>query len=105
MDYANYTDRDIFDLLEKADLAERIADHPDWKLLKIAAERIVERTIENLACNIKPDDVVSIMEAQITIRKYKYGLFEEVEILRQEAEHAFNEARDRGLLTRDGTGG
>lgn len=104
MDYSGYTDKDIYDLFHKAELADRLANDSNWDLLKEAAERIVERTVDDLANNIKADNIIAVMEAQMIIRKYKYGLFNEVEILKEEVEFAFSEVKERGLLSREEAG-
>ena len=100
MSYDGYSDLEIYELLEKANLADMIAEQPEWKLIRVAAERIVDRSIDKLVNETKPDDIVGIIEAQTTIRKYKYGLFEEVEILRGDAEAAFEEAKARGVVSK-----
>ncbi len=98
MNYEGYSDIEIYELLEKANLAEMIAEQPEWKLLRTASERIIERAIEQFAKHTDPENLVEIIKLQVTIKKYKYGLFEEVEFLRQDAELAFEEAKARDII-------
>lgn len=93
-------DKEIFDKLKKAELAERLLASPEWKLLKEAALRIVDRAISKFALSTKADDLVAIIELQIIIRKYKFGLFEEIDLLAQEGIVAFEEAKDRQLISK-----
>ena len=96
--FTDLTDRQLFDELEKAHLTERLETTPEWKMLKEAAGRIVERAVTEFAVKVKPDDVTRIIQLQTIIKKYKYGLFDEIRILKQESEQLFTEARDRGLI-------
>lgn len=91
-------DRELFDKLQKAGLAEALRNSPEWSLVREAARRIVDRAVEKFAIATKADDVVGIVELQATIRKYKFGLFEEIGQLVQEGEIAFEEAKSRGLF-------
>lgn len=95
--YNTLDDKELFDKLQKAELSTRLINSDEWKLLKEAADRIIDRTLERFAFSIKADDMVGIIETQILLRKYKYGLFTEVSQLAQEGELYFNELRDRGV--------
>lgn len=86
MDYRDLSDKDLFDLFAKADVAEKLMNQEEWKILKEASERIAERAIKRLATITKADNIVEIIELQTIIKKYRYGLFSEVEQLKTEAE-------------------
>ena len=92
-------DKELVDRVNKAVLAERLETQEEWGLLKEAAIRIVDRAVDQLAgMKLSPDTIYEAMELQIIIRKYKHGLFREVEILAQEGEILFKEANDRDIL-------
>jgi len=100
-EYSNLEDKELFDKLHKAELSDRLLHSPEWKLLKEAADRIIDRTLQRFAFAIKADDMVAIIETQILLRKYKYGLFAEVDQLAQEGELFFEELKERGLLKKE----
>jgi hypothetical protein len=91
-------DKDVYDYLHKAGLVEKLTNTEEWKVLKEAGERIVDRALTEFALKTKADDLTRIIELQTTIRKYKFGLFNEVELLKQNSELLFKEARERGLI-------
>ena len=43
--FDDLADKDIFDKLERARLADNLVSSSEWKLLKVAADRIVERAV------------------------------------------------------------
>ena len=91
-------DKELYDLVEKANLAEKLMADPTWGLLKEASNRIVERAVSEFALKANPDDLVEIIKLQTIIRMYKFGFLKEVEILKQESEFAFQEAKERGVI-------
>jgi hypothetical protein len=91
-------DKALYDLIEKASLAEKLENDPAWKMLKEAGERIVDRAITEFALKCKPNDIEHIILLQTVIKKYKYGLFDEVRVLKTEADQAFLEAQERGVI-------
>jgi len=102
-DYSILDDRVLYEKLEKAGLADRLETQPEWKLLKEGSERIIERAIAEFALKTKADDIVRIIELQTIIKKYKYGLFEEIKWLVQEGELIFEEGKNRGILQKHKT--
>lgn len=101
MDLDEVNDKELLDKLEKAALSERLRNQDEWKLLQEAADRIVDRSIDKFAMmKIDPNNMYEVIELQIIIRKYKHGLFREVDILAQEGEMIFSEARDRDLINK-----
>lgn len=101
MDYSELEDKELFDKLQQVELSDKLIHSPEWKLLKEAADRIIERALERFALVIKADDMVAVIETQILLRKYKYGLFAEVNQLAQEGELFFEELKERGLLSKE----
>ena len=91
-------DKALFDKLQQAELANRLLNSPEWGLVKEAAERIIDRALAKFALNMKADDLLGIMETQMLLRKYKYGLFSEVEQLAQEGELYYLELKGRDLI-------
>lgn len=97
-DYSILDDKELYEQLNKAGLIEKLSTSPEWKLLQEAANRIVDRAIREFACNVKATDIVRLIELQTIIRKYKYGLIDEVNILKNESEFIYQTAKDRGLI-------
>lgn len=91
-------DKALFDCLHRAELAERLKTSPEWKLLQEAADRIIDRTLKRFALSMKADDIVGIIETQLLLRKYRYGLFDELNQLVAEGESVFEEAVARGII-------
>lgn len=91
-------DKALFDKLQQAELANRLLNSPEWGLVKEAAERIIDRALAKFALNMKADDLLGVMETQMLLRKYKYGLFSEVEQLAQEGELYYLELKGRDLI-------
>lgn len=92
-------DRALFDKLQQVELADKLTNSPEWRLVKTAADRIIERALERFALAMKADDLIGVMETQLLLRKYKYGLFSELDQLAQEGELYYEELKDRGVLT------
>lgn len=97
-EYSTLDDKELFEQLNKAGLIDKLATSPEWKMLTEAANRIVDRAIKEFACNVKATDTLRIIELQTIIRKYRYGLIEEVNILKNESEFIYQTAKDRGLI-------
>jgi hypothetical protein len=96
--YTELSDPQLFEQLEKANLAEKLEVQPEWAMLKEAANRISERAVMELAVKCKPSDLERVIQLQTIIKKYKYGLFDEIKILKMESEQLMTEAMDRGLI-------
>ena len=96
--YRELTDPELYDQLEKANLAEKLEVQPEWAMLKEAANRIVERAVLELTVKCKASETERIIQLQTIIKKYKYGLFDEIKVLKMESEQLFTEAHDRGLV-------
>jgi len=69
-----------------------------WSLLQEASERIVDKAIAEFAIKTDPENWSKIIQLQVIIKKYKYGLFSEIEQIAQEGRLVFDEVRERGKL-------
>lgn len=97
-EYSILEDKELFEKLQQAELSDKLVNSKEWQLLKVAADRIVERALERFALVIKADDIVGVIETQILLRKYKFGLFSEVDQLAKEGRLYYEELQDRGVL-------
>ena len=91
-------DKELFENLEKAGLVDKLENDPAWKMLKEAASRIIERAITEFALKTEAKDIEKIIMLQTIIKKYKYGLFDEVKFLKNESDALFQEAKQRGAI-------
>lgn len=93
----NMTDKELYDKIHQAGLAERLANSEEWQLVQKAADRIVERAVRTLV-NTPATNMAAVIELQQVIKKYKFGLFAEIEMLRKEGELIFDELKEREAL-------
>jgi len=99
IDYNEMSDKELYKQLEQSDLVSKLETDPAWSMLKEAANRIVERAIREFALNPNlSNDASRIIELQTVIKKYRFGLFNEVEMLKSESEFIYQTAKARGLI-------
>ncbi|MFQ5687298.1 MAG: hypothetical protein ACE5GV_11610 [Candidatus Scalindua sp.] len=98
MDYSLLEDKELYDKLERAALANKLKSSNEWKLLEEARKRIVERAVCEFATRTDVTDIAKLTELKVIIKKYKYGLFSELDLLIQEGELAFHEYKNREML-------
>ena len=91
-------DKELYEQLEQAGLVERLENDPAWGMLREAGNRIVERAVAEFALRCDPTDVKHVTELKTIIKKYKFGLFNEVSVLKSESEQLYQEARNRGIF-------
>ena len=91
------SDKELFEKIEEAHLVERLESDPAFNLLKVAASRIVDKAIMEFT-KTAPDDAMAIAQLQIIIKKYKWNLFNEINLIKQESKLVYEEARDRGVI-------
>jgi len=101
-EYRTLDDKDLLERLERAGLAERLTTSMEWGLLKEAGRRIVDRATDQFAMKTEVTDMAELSDLKAIIRKWKYGIFNEIEMLRQDGESAFEEAQNKKIL--DDTG-
>ena len=98
-EYSALDDKELCEKLLQTDLANRLLNSPEWGLLKEARDRIINRAIAQFVIT-DVTDIGKITELKVILKKYKYGLFSEIEQLAQEGELAFEEAKERSLIKR-----
>jgi len=98
MDLNSIEDKELYELLEKANLIEKLENDPAWRILKEAAKRVVDRAVDEFALRSDPKNIEQIINLKLIIKKYKYVIFQEVEMLKRESEFAFEEAKERGII-------
>jgi hypothetical protein len=98
LELTHIDDKALYDLIEKTNLADKLESDPAWMMLREAGDRIVERAVTEFALRTNPNDIDRIIELQVIIKKYKYGLFDEIRILKQESDTAFSELQERGTF-------
>lgn len=93
-------DKELYDRLSQAGLVERLTTSMEWGLLKEASRRIVDRAIDKFALSPPEilDDKAAMADLRAIIKKWKYGIFSEIEMLKQDGEAAFYEAQNRGII-------
>lgn len=96
-EYEDLDDITLLRRLETAAIAERLKATDEWKLVQEARKRIVERAVNEFAIKTKADNTVRIIELQTVIRKYKYGLFKEIELLADEGRFLYEAVKRRDL--------
>ena len=97
MSYQNMTDEELYEALKKADLADKFLESPQGHLLQEAANRIVEKAVVEFA--ICPLEEFKKFENQMAwrliIRKYKFGLFEEIKQISRDGFLVWQELKNR----------
>ena len=95
MNYSELTDEELYKIMDESDLAGSFLKTPMGLVLQEAAKRIVDQAVFKIAMVIDPKDVSAIWEQKLIIRKYKYGLFEEINQLSREGVVAYSELTAR----------
>ena len=96
MNPQDMTDDELYEALKEADLADRFLESPQGKLIQKASSNIVERAVQEFALN--PDivkDTEKLIELRVIIKKYKYGLFEEIKQLHRYGFLVWQELKNR----------
>lgn len=97
MSYHEMTDEELYEELKKADLAEKFLESPQGKLIQEAALRIVDRAVTEFA--LAPSDILKdpekLAELRVIIRKYRFGLFEEIKQISREGFLIYEEFKTR----------
>jgi len=78
---ADLDDKELYEIVQTANDAMKLLEGDNGKIFKKAAKIIEEKAIYAFANNIKATDSLAVMEQQVILRKYKYGLFSEVQDL------------------------
>jgi len=91
-------DKQLWDEVQKAGLVEKLASDPAWAVVKEASDRVVNKAIAEFALKTDAKDVTRVIMLQVIIKKYRFGLFDELRMLESESNAIFNEAKERGLI-------
>lgn len=97
LQYKELDNKELFDRLHSAEIAELLRSDPKWALLEEARKRIVDRAIFKFVTDQDHTNVAKTIEFKIIIKKYLYGLFSEVEQMAKEGDILFDELQDRGV--------
>lgn len=97
MPFEELDNKELFEKLHAAEIAELLKSDDRWALLEEARTRIVERAILKFVTDPDHSDIAKTIEFKIIIKKYKYGLFSEVEQLAKEGDILFDALQDRGV--------
>lgn len=99
MDYNEFTDKELFEKLGASITTEQFLDSEMGKLFIRGSEKIVDRALLKL-CTKPVKDLTwnEVIEVIVIIRKYKFGLFDEIRQIAQEGEFVFDELKERDAL-------
>jgi len=110
MDLSQYSDKELHEALELAGIAKEFTDSRSGKLFEEASKRISERAVRTFALgDILPKDTSGtemlgflsrVIELRTVLKKYKYGLFDEIKQLADEEENIYYEFKEREPETR-----
>jgi len=98
MDFEVLDDRELFEKLEKAALAEKLTTSADWKLLVEVMKRAADRWTEYFVTKVDSRNISDVEMVRAMIRVYRGDFLKGLEILRQEGEIVFEELKYRGKL-------
>jgi hypothetical protein len=97
LDLSGVSDLEIIDRLDKAVIAERLAESDEWQIVKEACDRIVRKAQQELHDVDVFQNPNRAVELQILIKVLGNLLPGVVHALKSEGELAFFEARERRL--------
>jgi hypothetical protein len=93
--FSELEDKELYDKIEQGNLADGFLKSKNGKLVNEAARRIIEKAVCEFALRTDVNDIAKVIELQIIIRKYKFGLFEEIKMLAEDGREAEDELQDR----------
>jgi len=100
MDWETVSDQEILDQLTTAELAKRLEESDEWKLVHEAMKRIYDKH-QKLLQAADPSDVNTVTQLQQICKLYDEGFLPgTIKRFQEIGEFAFPEAKNRGLLTR-----
>jgi hypothetical protein len=85
------SNKELHEMIQEAGMADKFLNSPFGRLMQEAANRIVERVNREFALNADPSDLSKMWELKMTLKKYKYQLFDEIQWLVQDGIEAMNE--------------
>ena len=98
MDYRGMSDEELYRQIESIDLADKFLDSPQGKLIHEAANRIIERATFEISVHgveMMENNKAKLIELILIIKKYKFGLFEEIKQISREGYLVYEELKNR----------
>ncbi len=92
------TDEELYKQIEVIDLADKFLDSPQGHLIQEAAKRIIERATAEIAFHgveLIETNKAKIIELILIIKKYKFGVFEEIKQISREGHLVYEEIKNR----------
>jgi hypothetical protein len=97
MNFEDLTDRDLIDKLDKAAIAEKLAESYEWSLLKEAFDRVIKKAQAEILDVDPVENPSRIQELQILVKVLRNLVPGIVRGLHEEGRLAFFEAHNRDL--------
>jgi len=89
---------EIAKLLEDAHYARKVMTEGRFaEAFRTVCNSILEREMRRFVFKVKPDDVVEVVRAQETIKKYRYAIFQEIDDLIKAAQYIEEQQEEAGL--------
>ena len=100
MDWDTVSDQEIMDQLRSAELAERLEQSEEWKLVREAIKRVYEKH-QKLLQSADPTETELIMNLQVICKMYDEAFLPQlIKNFQNIGEFAFEEAKRRNILDR-----
>lgn len=96
MKYNRLDDKELFDKMEKAALAERLTSSPDWQLLDEIRKRAIDKWIDYFILKMDTKNIADVEMVRSMLAVWKYDLFKTLGIVKQEGQIAFEELNYSG---------
>jgi hypothetical protein len=97
IDFSNVSDRELLDKLDKAAIAERLAESVEWSLVREASKRVAEKAQMEMLDVDPMENPGRVQELQILVKVLRNLIPGIVNGLQQEGRLAFFEAKERDL--------
>lgn len=91
-------DKELFDKMEKAALAERLTTSPEWQLLDEIRKRAIEKWTDYFIFKMDTKNIADVEMVRAMLAVWKYDLFKTLDILKQEGQIAFEELNYSGKI-------
>jgi hypothetical protein len=100
MDWDTVSDQEIMDQLRSAELAERLEQSEEWKLVREAIKRVYEKH-QKLLQSADPTETELIMNLQVICKMYDEAFLPQlIKNFQNIGEFAYQEAKRRSILDR-----
>lgn len=100
MNWDSLSDQEIFDQLRSAELAEKVENSDEWKLIREAIKRVYEKH-QKLLQSADPTETELIMNLQVICKMYDEAFLPQlIKNFQNIGEFAFEEAKRRNILDR-----